>query len=55
MNDDQGGTPEAPRLRDGVAWQEAYDDSASSLSARLCQVQAQISAWLVRTPGSYVS
>jgi hypothetical protein len=51
MNDDQGGTPEAPRLRDYVAWHEAYDDSASSLSARLRQVQAQISAWLDRTPG----
>jgi len=51
MNADQGGTPELPRLRDYVAWHDAYDDSASSLTARLRQVQAQISAWLDRTPG----
>ena len=51
MNDDQGGTSEAPRLRDYVAWHDAYNDSASSLFARLRHVQHQISAWLDRTPG----
>src|SRR5665647_943742 len=52
MAEDQGGTPEAPRLRDYVAWHDAYNDPSSSLSARLRQVQAQISAWLDRTPGN---
>jgi hypothetical protein len=52
MAEDQGGTPEAARLRDYVAWHDAYNDPSSSLSARLRQVQAQISAWLDRTPGS---
>jgi len=52
MAEDQGGTPEAPRLRDYVAWHDAYNDRSSSLSARLRQVQAQISAWLDRTPGN---
>ena len=52
MAEDQGGTPEAPRLRDYVAWNDAYNDPSSSLSARLRQVQAQISAWLDRTPGN---
>lgn len=52
MIDDQGGTPAAPRLRDYVAWHDAYDDPASSLSARLRQVQREIAAWLDRTPGS---
>ena len=51
MSQDQGGTPDAPRLRDYVAWHDAYGDPSSSLSARLRQVQAQISAWLDRTPG----
>ena len=52
MSDDQGGTPQSPRLRDYVAWHDAYEDPSSSLSARLRQVQAQIAAWLERTPGS---
>jgi hypothetical protein len=52
MGDDQGGTPEAPRPRDYVVWHDAYNDPSSSLSARLRQVQAQISAWLDRTPGN---
>jgi hypothetical protein len=52
MSDDQGGTPEAPRLRDYVAWHDAYGDPSSSLSARLRQVQHQITAWLDRTPGA---
>lgn len=52
MSDDQGGTPEAPRLRDYVAWHDAYGDPSSSLSARLRQVQHQIAAWLDRTPGA---
>jgi hypothetical protein len=51
MSQDQGGTPEEPGLRDYVAWHDAYQDPSSSLSARLRQVQAQISAWLDRTPG----
>ena len=51
MSDDQGGTPDNPRLRDYVAWHDAYGDPSSSLSARLRQVQAQIAAWLDRTPG----
>ena len=51
MSDDQGGTPDSPRLRDYVAWHDAYGDPTSSLSARLRQVQTQISAWLDRTPG----
>lgn len=51
MIDDQGGTPEAPRLRDYVAWHDAYADPSSSLSARLRQVQREIAAWLDRTPG----
>ncbi|MBI4899958.1 MAG: class I SAM-dependent methyltransferase [Actinobacteria bacterium] len=38
-------------MRDYVAWHDAYADPSSSLSARLRQVQAQISAWLDRTPG----
>ena len=52
MNDDQGGTPDAPRLRDYVAWHDAYSDPSSSLSARLRQVQREIAAWLDRTPGT---
>jgi len=48
---DPGGTPESPRLRDYVAWHDAYADPTSSLSARLRQVQAEIAAWLDRTPG----
>lgn len=52
MIDDQGGTPDAPRLRDYVAWHDAYDDPSSSLSARLRQVQREIAAWLGRTPGN---
>jgi hypothetical protein len=51
MSDDEGGTPDAPRLRDYVAWHDAYDDPTSSLSARLRQVQHEIAAWLDRTPG----
>jgi hypothetical protein len=52
MSDHEGDTPDEPRLRDYVAWHDAYRDPLSSLSARLRQVQAQISAWLDRTPGS---
>jgi len=52
MIDDQGGTPDAPRLRDYVAWHDAYSDPSSSLSARLRQVQRGIAAWLDRTRGS---
>ena len=48
---DPGGTPESPRLRDYVAWHDAYADPTSSLSARLRQVQAEIADWLDRTPG----
>lgn len=48
---DDGGTPEQPRLRDYVAWHDAYSDPSSSLSARLRQVQTEIAAWLDRTPG----
>jgi hypothetical protein len=51
VTDVQGGMPESPPLRDYVAWHDAYADPSSSLSARLRQVQAQISAWLDRTPG----
>jgi hypothetical protein len=51
MSQDQGGTPDAPRLRDYVTWHSAYSDPSSSLSARLRQVQREIAAWLDRTPG----
>ncbi|MHB1008008.1 MAG: SAM-dependent methyltransferase [Propionibacteriaceae bacterium] len=51
MNDVEG-MPEQPRLRDYVAWHRAYDDPASSLSARLRQVQGHIADWLDRTPGA---
>lgn len=49
---DVEGMPERPRLRDYVAWHHAYDDPASSLSARLRHVQGHIAGWLDRTPGS---
>jgi hypothetical protein len=52
MIDDQGGTPDAPRMRDYVAWHDAYSDPSSSLSARLRQVQREIAAWLDRTTGN---
>lgn len=39
------------QLRDYAAWHRAYDDPASALSARLRCVQAEIDAWLDRTPG----
>lgn len=48
---DDGGTPEAPRLRDYVRWHDEYDDPASALSARLRQVQRVIEDWFDRTPG----
>lgn len=48
-----GGTAEAPRVRDYVAWHSAYDDPTSALSARLREVQAQIAAYLDRSaPGA---
>lgn len=50
---DNGGTPEHPRLRDYVAWHAAYDDPDSALSARLREVQTQVSAVLDETaPGA---
>ncbi len=52
MSDDKGGTPEAPKLRDYVAWHDAYADPSSALSARLRLVQHEIAAWLDRTPGA---
>lgn len=52
MTPDDGGTPEDPRLRDYVAWHDAYDDPSSALSARLRTVQAAIAQWLDETPGS---
>jgi len=46
-----GGTPEEPELRDYVAWHTAYDDPSSPLSKRLRRVQAEVRAWLDRSPG----
>ncbi|MCA0435027.1 MAG: SAM-dependent methyltransferase [Actinobacteria bacterium] len=46
---DDGGTAQDPRLRDYVAWHTAYDDPSSALSARLREVQAQLTTYLEGT------
>lgn len=42
---DEGGTETHPRVRDYVAWHEAYRDADSALSVRLRHVQQTISDW----------
>lgn len=47
-----GGARGRPRLRDYVAWHEAYDDPGSALSVRLRHVQRAIGAAYDRMPGA---
>lgn len=49
---DAGGTEEAPRSRDYVAWHDAYRDPTSALSVRLRHVQQVISEFYDHTQGS---